>query len=105
MPKNSRVTTATDIASAVEKDKIWLDNKEATDPSHLSPDAVAAQRAMLQAMKTACCSYNKRFWNLSGSKEPQVGENLGKSVDKLQWNPMYSERRQQDLGNMHHMFF
>lgn len=55
------LNTAIEATTAFVKDKNLLDANEAMGSSHLSPEAVANQFALLQAMKTVWRVCNEVF--------------------------------------------
>lgn len=57
--RRSSTTTATETAVVTEKGRV--DVTDVAKSSHLSPEMVSAQGALLQAMRTVCCVYNRNF--------------------------------------------
>lgn len=45
------------MTAVMRKENVWK-AIEAADGSHLSPEAVAAEEAILEAIQTVCCVYN-----------------------------------------------
>lgn len=68
-------------------------------------EAVAAQEALLQAIRTECCVYKKDFRNLHETHKPQGSKDLAESVDLLLCDPLYNIRHQQELQNNKHCVF
>lgn len=59
-----RLITATKPLAAVVKTENVLEGSRAAESLQSSPEALAAQKALLQAMETVCCHYTKDFQSL-----------------------------------------
>lgn len=55
------MNTVTEAATLLLKDDNILDTMVAAESSHLSPEAVVVQKALVQAMKAVCCVYKEAF--------------------------------------------
>lgn len=86
----------TEAAIAVVEGENELDVTEAADPSHLSPEAIAAQETFLQSMKTICCNYNENVQIQQKTHELRGGETLAESVDPLLCDSLYNVHLQQN---------
>lgn len=60
-----------------------MDVANAAQSSHLSPEAVAAQKALLEAMWTVCGVYTEDFQNLHETHKLKGRKDLNESVDLL----------------------
>lgn len=69
--KNRRWKTAIETATAVLKEEEVLNSTKLSKWSAMSPEAVAAQKAFLQEMKTVCSAYAENFGNIHKSHELQ----------------------------------
>lgn len=104
-PKTRGLNTATGAATGAVKEADVLDDAEAAKSSQLSPEAVAAQESLLQAMMIVYSVYNKIFRKLNKTHELKGGEDLGGMADSLLCDPPYNVRSQQDLQNSYHDIF
>lgn len=65
---------------AVVRNEDVLDTTEAAESTHLSPDAVAAQEALLQAIRMVGCAYNDTSRNLLKKQKFHGGKYLAASI-------------------------
>lgn len=96
------MSTTIKAATAVVKDVDTLETKEAAEASHLSPDAMATQEALLQERKSVCCVYDKYSQKLHETLKIQNSKNCGESFDLLLCNPLLNFCPQQDLEENDH---
>lgn len=75
--KKRCLNSATELNTAIVKNEDLLGVTEAAKLLHLSAAAVAAQEALMQAMKTVYCVYTEAFWNLQSTHELYDGKLLG----------------------------
>lgn len=92
-----RLITATAPAILVVKKEDVFDVTKAVELSHLSPEAMAAQKVMLHAIRTVRCIHNKNYCNLREMHERQSGRDLGESIALILCEPAYNVRSQQNL--------
>lgn len=87
LPNNHHLNITTTLETAVAKTGNKLDVTEAVKSSHLPPEAVAAQQALRQAIKKVCSVCTENFQNQLEMHELRGGEDLGRSVALLLFDP------------------
>lgn len=105
LSKTCRLNISTDHATEVVKEEDMLEVKKVAESSHLSPEGVAAQDALLQAIRTVYCVYTEDIGNPHKMHELQRGEDLGESIESLPINPLYNVRRPQVIQNSDYDLF
>lgn len=91
-PKKRHLNTAT--ATSFVKEEYMMDVSNTMESSHVSPDDVAAQEPLLQAMKTVCCVYTKDFQNPHKTNDLQGRDDQGEGIELVQCDHSYNVRRQ-----------
>lgn len=103
--KKRCLNTATTTATTVVKEKDVSDGTEPAESLNLSPKAVTALEALLQAMRTVCYVYTEEFCNLHDTHNLQGGEDLGEDVNLILCDRSYNVRRQRKLLKSKHNAF
>lgn len=100
-PKQRHLKTATDFGSS-RLGSGHVDVRKAANLLYLSPEAVVAQKTLLQAVKTVSSVYRDNVWKIHEKHECKGGEDLGDNVDLLLRVPQYNVCCQQCFQNGNH---
>lgn len=103
--KKRRLNTVFLPATAVMQEEDVLNVTKTAESSHMSPKAVVAQEALLQAMRTVFCAYTKIFQNLRWTNELQGVYDQSKHVELLLCNSPYNVHHRQSLPTGNHDVF